>query len=116
MAAYVVDGVKQYYAGTISSYNAETSLYKVSFLDGATADSVSLDDILCYGWFRKGMELYAPYPGNSGCYKATVQNTNYYSEEGDIIDLDGEYAEISVKYTRDKIVEDAVYIFGAFIR
>lgn len=116
LAAFVVDEVKQYYAGIIQSYNADTSLYTVSFLDGTTSDSVSLDDILCYEWFRKGMQVYAPVKGNVRCYEATVLSTNYYSEEGDIIDLDGEYAEMDVKFTRDNIVEEEVYIFGAFIR
>ena len=122
LAAFDVEGKKQYYAGRILDFDSSTALYTVGYLDGNTND-VTVKDILCEGWFRKGMRVYASRVDCTVPYLAKVTATNYYDQDGDMIEagdgdcLDGldESPQIDVDFVNDGVVEIDIDIWSAFI-
>ena len=60
------------------------------FLDNTVRNDVKVEEILCSGWFRKGMDVYALFKDGTITYLGMVTSTNYYGEDGDMFTPDHE--------------------------
>ena len=77
LAAVSVNGFQQYYAGHIYDQDTVTGLYTVRFLDSSVRNDVKVKEILCSGWFRKGMDVYALFKdGGTIHYLGIVTSTS----------------------------------------
>ena len=103
LVAFMVDEAAQYYAGNITAYCEDTKVYTVKFLDATERNDITAGDILCYGWFREGWEVYSPWKDGDECFLASVTGTNYYHiDEGDIVQdcPYGEGPEVNLKFKK----------------